>query len=260
MNQVLSAIVALGLIALPQLPSQTATAADIHKVCKRPAPPPPPPCGVKPRRNGPSLIPGVPGPGAPGPGAPTQGPQGPGGPNVNGTSQNNQPGGNQNQNGNRNQTQNGNQNQNQNQNGNNQNQAQNNTNNNQQTTQNQTQLQQQNQNQQQTATVAIPVGSRITLPGNYGPQPGKVYLVLGAVKLPIMVEQWDETGITLTLPNVQIDSNQVVKIEIAPANNGQVASLDITLNPAPKVIVLDQPLTIPAQTADVAPDAPAPRS
>jgi hypothetical protein len=32
--------------------------------------------------------------------------------------------------------------------------------------------------------------------------------------------------------------------------------MDITLNPTPKVIVLDQPTVVPTQTADVAPDAP----
>lgn len=151
----------------------------------------------------------------------------------------------------------------QNQNGQNQNGQTNNSNDNQnqaQNNQNQTQ-QAQNQAQQQTAQpVSIPVGSRVTLPGNYGSQPGMVYLVIGNVKLPMLAESWDESGITLTLPNVQITSAQQVKIEIAPANNGQVAALDITLNPTPKVIVLDQPVVVPTQTAEVAPDAPEPRS
>ena len=237
MPNIIPIAAALGLIVAPVYPLQSASASGPQKVCSRPAPPPRGPIG--PGFNGPGLVPGV---------------QGPGNQNQNGQNQTGQNNNNQNQN--QNQAQN-NQNANQSQQQNQTTQTQNQTQQTQQT-QNQTQ---QTQNQQQAAQpVAIPVGSRVTLPGNFGTQPGMAYLVIGNVKLPMLPESWDESGITLTLPNVQITSAQQVKIEIAPANNGQVASLDITLNPIPKVIVLDKPVVLPTQTAEVAPDAPEPRS
>jgi hypothetical protein len=294
MPNIIPIAAALGLIVAPVFPLQSASASGPQKVCSRPAPPRGP---VGPGFNGPGLVPGVQGPGQQGPEVQNQNGQNQNGQNQNGQNQNGQNQNGQNQNG---QNQNGqnqnNNNQNQNNQNANQNQQQNQTTQNQnqtqQTQQTQTQQAQQTQNQQaqqtqtqqtqtqqtqtqqtqQTQTqqtqnqqqaaqpVAIPVGSRVTLPGNFGKQPGMVYLVIGDVKLPMLPESWDESGITLTLPNVQITSAQQVKIEIAPANNGQVASLDITLNPIPKVIVLDRPVVVPTQTAEVAPDAPEPRS
>jgi hypothetical protein len=224
MNHIVSVAAALGLLAAPALPVSTASACGPQKVCNRP---------VAPR--GPSHHPGSQIPGVQGHDDHNDGGNGP-----------NQQGNNNNQNGN-------------NQNGNNQNAQNQNQNGNQNQNQNQTQQNQnttQTQNQQQTQTVSIPAGSRITLPGNYGSQMGAVYLVINGIKLPMVVEQWNESGITLTLPVMQLTAAQQVKLEIVKADNTQLASMDVTLNPTPKVIVLDQPTVVPSQTADVAPDAP----
>jgi len=162
--------------------------------------------------------------------------QGQNGQNQNGQNQNgnNQNGNNQNGNNQNGQNQNG-QNQNgQNQNGNNQNgQNQNGQN---QVVQNQNgQNQNQNQNVAAVEAVKVPSGSQVTLTGDYGTD-GEVYLNINNVKLPLVVEQWTNTGITLTLPAVKLTQAQSATIDVV-AKGGKTDSIAITLNPQAKLVV-----------------------
>jgi hypothetical protein len=124
----------------------------------------------------------------------------------------------------------------QNQNGQNQvtqnNQNQNNQNNQNQNNQNQNG---QNQNGNNAQAVQVPSGSQVTLTGSYGTD-GQVYLNINNVKLPLVVEQWTDSGITLTLPSLQLTQAQSATIDVV-AKNGKTDSIAITLNPQAKLVV-----------------------
>jgi hypothetical protein len=177
---------------------------------------------------------GVDGPGGAGPGGGGQGGGGQGGQQgfggQNGQGQNGQGQLGQNQNG---QNQNG-----QNQSGQNQNgQGQNGQNQNgqNQLTQNQNG---QNQNGANVQAVQVPAGAQVTLTGSYGAD-GEVYLNINNVKLPLVVEQWTDNGITLTLPAVKLTQAQSATIDVV-AKNGKTDSIAITLNPQAKLVVNNQ--------------------
>ena len=97
----------------------------------------------------------------------------------------------------------------------------------------------QNQNGNATQAVQVPSGSQVTLTGSYGTD-GQVYLNINNVKLPLAVDQWTETGITLTLPSVQLTQAQSATIDVV-AKNGKTDSIAITLNPQAKLVVNNQP-------------------
>lgn len=102
----------------------------------------------------------------------------------------------------------------------------------------------------QTTTVNVPVGATVTLPGNRGEQMGQVNLVLNNVRLPLNVLDWNESGITVTLPEMQITSATQAQIEIKRPGSSTAENLSIQLEPRPTVLVLETPSVI------VAPPAP----
>lgn len=98
--------------------------------------------------------------------------------------------------------------------------------------------QNQNQNGNNVQAVQVPSGAQVTLTGSYGTD-GQVYLNINNVKLPLVVQQWTETGITLTLPSVQLTQAQSATIDVV-AKNGKTDSIAITLNPQAKLVVNNQ--------------------
>lgn len=99
--------------------------------------------------------------------------------------------------------------------------------------------------------INIPAGSTILLPGNRGEKAGAVYLLLDGLRLPLIVEEWAAEGITVTLPSMQLNSAKQVKIEIV-RSGAAAETIDVVLNPPPKVIVKDQPVVVTAPPAPVA--------
>jgi len=97
----------------------------------------------------------------------------------------------------------------------------------------------QNQNGNTAQAVQVPSGAQVTLTGSYG-NDGQVYLNINNVKLPLAIDQWTETGITLTLPSVQLTQAQSATIDVV-AKNGKTDSIAITLNPQAKLVVNNQP-------------------
>jgi hypothetical protein len=75
------------------------------------------------------------------------------------------------------------------------------------------------------------------LPGNRGTQAGQVNLVLNGVRLPLNVLGWDEAGVTVTLPEMQITSPAQAQLEIVrPGSNAE--TLSIQLQPRPAILVV----------------------
>jgi hypothetical protein len=66
-----------------------------------------------------------------------------------------------------------------------------------------------------------------------------VYLNVNNVKLPLTVDQWTATEITLTLPAVQLSQAQSASIDVVP-KGGQSDSIAITLNPKARLVVNTQ--------------------
>lgn len=98
--------------------------------------------------------------------------------------------------------------------------------------------------------VSVPAGATITLPGNRGGQMGEVNLVLGEVRLPLTIVEWNETGVTLVLPDMQITSATEAQIEIQSAGSGSAETISIQLEPQPSVLIVEP-------SADVVPPPPA---
>ena len=104
---------------------------------------------------------------------------------------------------------------------------------------------------------SVPVGSTITLPGNFlGDQPGQAFLVMGQgqVKLPLQIRNWTPGAVTLSLPPMGLVKETPAQIAIL-LPNGQIGNqVDVLLVAPANVIVHPNG---PAPTAAIGP-APAP--
>ena len=84
----------------------------------------------------------------------------------------------------------------------------------------------------------VPAGSQLTLPANFlGPQPGSVLMVFSDIKLPVQVDRWDTTGVTITLPPMAIKDAVVIRVDVVLPNGklGHTQELRVTA-PAPVVL------------------------
>ena len=84
----------------------------------------------------------------------------------------------------------------------------------------------------------VPAGSTITLPGNFlGQQPGSVLMVFNNIKLPVQVDKWSQTGVTITLPPMAIKDAVVIRLDIL-LPHGQLGHTQKLLVTAPAPVVL----------------------
>ena len=92
--------------------------------------------------------------------------------------------------------------------------------------------------------VNVPVGATITLPGNRGTQAGKVNLVLSNVRLPLNVLQWNQNGVTVTLPDMQINAATPAQIEIQVPGSNAPETVAIQLQARPAVVIDNAPVVV----------------
>ena len=111
-----------------------------------------------------------------------------------------------------------------------------------------------------TQAVSVPAGATITLPGNRGAQMGQVNLILSGVRLPLTVLDWNENGVTLTLPDMQITTATQAQLEIKLPGSNTAETLSIQLQPRPTVLIHGAPVIVtpPAPAEAMAPTAPQP--
>ena len=84
----------------------------------------------------------------------------------------------------------------------------------------------------------VPAGSSLTLPANFlGEHPGSVFMVFNNIKLPVQINNWSMTGVTITLPPMAIKTVVVIRLDIVLPNGqlGHTQKLNVT-PPAPVVL------------------------
>ena len=85
---------------------------------------------------------------------------------------------------------------------------------------------------------AVPSGSTITIPANFlGGQPGSVLMVFNNIKLPVQINNWSMTGVTVTLPPMAIKESVLIRLDILLPHGklGHTQRLRVTA-PAPVVL------------------------
>jgi hypothetical protein len=87
---------------------------------------------------------------------------------------------------------------------------------------------------------------------------GRVNLKLSNVRLPLNVQEWNDNGITLTLPDMQISAATQAQIEIQVPGSNTAETLSIQLQPQPTVLVHNASVMVnsPALAGETAPPAP----
>ena len=100
---------------------------------------------------------------------------------------------------------------------------------------------------------SVPAGSTLTLPGNFlGPNPGHVFLVLNKVKLPVRIDNWTPTGVTMTLPPMAVKQPTPARIDVV-LEHGQLANkLKILLTPPAALVLHPSAPASPLPTAQPA--------
>ena len=84
----------------------------------------------------------------------------------------------------------------------------------------------------------VPSGSTITIPANFlGNQPGSVLMVFNNIKLPVQINNWTMTGVTVTLPPMAIKDTVVIRLDLLLPHGqlGHTQKLCVTA-PAPVVL------------------------
>lgn len=84
----------------------------------------------------------------------------------------------------------------------------------------------------------VPSGSTITIPANFlGNQPGSVLMVFNNIKLPVQINNWNMTGVTVTLPPMAIKESVVIRLDVLLPHGklGHTQKLRVTA-PAPVVL------------------------
>ncbi len=98
----------------------------------------------------------------------------------------------------------------------------------------------------------VPTGSQLTLPANFlGQQPGSVFMVFNNIKLPVQIDRWQNTGVTVTLPPMAIKDAVDIRVDIVlPTGKlGHTQKIRVTA-PAPVVVHPVRPTSpLPTQAA-----------
>ena len=80
---------------------------------------------------------------------------------------------------------------------------------------------------------AVSAGQTVTLDGRaFGPTPGRVQVVIGALTLHANVLQWGETSVQATLPSLAFTNAVPATVQIMTATGQLADQVDITLQPA----------------------------
>jgi hypothetical protein len=84
----------------------------------------------------------------------------------------------------------------------------------------------------------VPSGSTLTIPANFlGNQPGSVLMVFDNIKLPVQVNNWTMTGVTVTLPPMAIKDSVLIRLDVLLPHGklGLTQKIRVTA-PAPVVL------------------------
>jgi hypothetical protein len=84
----------------------------------------------------------------------------------------------------------------------------------------------------------VPSGSTLTIPANFlGNQPGSVFMVFNNIKLPVQINNWTMTGVTVTLPPMAIKDSVVIRLDVILPHGklGHTQKIRVTA-PAPVVL------------------------
>ena len=88
------------------------------------------------------------------------------------------------------------------------------------------------------ALPTVPAGSTITVPANFlGPHPGAVLITFSNVKLPAVIKNWHNNGVTVELPPMAIRSSVRVRLDVI-LPHGQLAHRIFLNIAAPPSVVL----------------------
>ena len=86
----------------------------------------------------------------------------------------------------------------------------------------------------------VAAGSSLTIPANFlGPQPGHVFLSLGATKLPCQILSWKPESVTITLPPMGIAAPQKACLHILMPHGQVMKRVDFLLTAPPEIILHD---------------------
>ncbi len=84
----------------------------------------------------------------------------------------------------------------------------------------------------------VPSGSTMTIPANFlGNQAGSVFMVFNNIKLPVQINSWNMTGVTVTLPPMAIKHSVVIRLDVILPHGklGHTQKIRVTA-PAPVVL------------------------
>ena len=108
---------------------------------------------------------------------------------------------------------------------------------------------------------SVPAGSTLSLPANFlGPIAGQVFLVLHDVKLPVRIDDWQENGVTITLPPMAVKEPTPARIDVVLPHGGEGNKVKILLVPPARVVLHPTPPASPLPTgpSGLAPNGPFP--
>ncbi|MFV2068185.1 MAG: hypothetical protein ACC645_14530 [Pirellulales bacterium] len=103
---------------------------------------------------------------------------------------------------------------------------------------------------------SVPAGSTLSLPANFlGPIPGQVFLVLHDVKLPVRIDDWQDNGVTITLPPMAVKQPTPARIDVVMPHGSEGNKVKILLVPPARLVLHPTP---PASPLPTGPSGPAP--
>jgi hypothetical protein len=81
----------------------------------------------------------------------------------------------------------------------------------------------------------VTMGAQLSLAGDtFGKTPGQVWLRIGPVLLPAKVNEWTETEVRMTLPDVPLITSTKATIAVQDSKHKVVDAIDVHLLPKPK--------------------------
>ncbi|MFC1758546.1 hypothetical protein ACFL2H_07230 [Planctomycetota bacterium] len=95
----------------------------------------------------------------------------------------------------------------------------------------------------------VPAGSTLTLPANFlGNQQGDVFMVFNKIKLPIKIQRWTPTGVTITLPPMAIKTAVEIRVDIVLPNGKLAVSRQLRVTKPASVVLHPVAPTSPLPT------------
>lgn len=95
----------------------------------------------------------------------------------------------------------------------------------------------------------VPAGSTMTLPGNFlGDQAGSVFMVFRDIKLPIQIQNWTMTGVTITLPPMAIKDAVLIRVDVVRPDGSLAHSQKLNVTAPAQVILHPTAPTSPLPT------------